>query len=75
MEAHFGYRLIRSNTSLLFVMFLCPLALNLSPLAKLTENQPKKNTRFQEHLYRLKVINDPKVKVLLMQPKTAAKNR
>ncbi|PIQ14792.1 MAG: hypothetical protein COW67_11890 [Flavobacteriales bacterium CG18_big_fil_WC_8_21_14_2_50_32_9] len=41
----------------------------------LTENETKKTTKIQEHFYRIKVANDPKVKVLLIQIKTKASNR
>ncbi len=41
----------------------------------LTENETKKTSKIQEHFYRIKVANDPKVKVLLIQIKTKASNR
>ncbi|MBW6482708.1 MAG: FAM151 family protein [Vicingaceae bacterium] len=41
----------------------------------LTENETKFSSKIQEHLYRLKIINDPTVKVLLVQIKTEAPNR
>lgn len=41
----------------------------------LSKDEVVKSNKYQEHLYRLKIISDPTVKVLLVQIKTSAPNR